>query len=1133
MREIRQILGDSAKTPTYVATVHRRGYRFIAETQALDTPDADKNISTQAAEATPASRHAFEGERKQATVLCCALADSLTIAETIGPDAMHALLRRFFDLSLDVVRQYEGAINQFLGDGLMALFGAPLSLEDHARRAVLAAVALQNILQEADLGKPYDVDCRFRVGLNSGLVVVGRIGDHPQMPYAAIGETTNVADCLRELAEPGDIVISEATCRLVTDDVQFKALPAIEVVARSEPLTPYKVLGARPRQASFVHRGENVLSPFVGREREMDTLDALCAQAALGQGQIVGVIAEAGQGKSRLLYEFRHRLQDRRPTYLTGRCLPYGGNTPYLPLIDIVRQRCRITEADSLASLIEKVHDTLQKMQMDEESPAYVLQLLGVKEGTESIADLAPGVVRSKTFEILQHILLHSSSNQFLVLEIEDLHWIDKTSEAYLELLSSSLVGASILLLTSYRPGYRPLWIDKSYATQLPLKPLMAQDALMIVQATHHQTVLPEPMIQTIIAKAEGNPFFLEQLTHIVQEQLHQSTELTVPDTIQGVLMARLDRLDESAKRLLQTASVLGRAFPLSLLDAIRDETDSLDAALQELKRLEFFYERPGGREPIYVFKHILTQEVAYESLLSMHRRAFHAQAGQALERLHPDSLTERYEELSHHFTLGQVWDRAFEYLLKSGDKARRAFANQEARSLYTQAIDVSERATPDLEASKRLPAYEGRGLIWMQLTKLDEAIADFQIMRQLARLSGDQYKEGESLCRLARAHQMTFSEEAMPFVEAYAQEALQLSRQTKNRQMLAMSLTELGHLDAKRGDLPEADRKFETALQISREEGHKDSLVLLLFALSRQANWQGDFQRAIEFGHEGMLVSRDIHDGNNELTNCFFLSLACWGAGRYAQALAVIEEGRTKAKARQNWLNVIRLTNTLGWFYREFGDLSRALACDHESVDMGHAYSLPDPEISALINLGLDYLALGQYERARSYLEPTLQRVEYEAFGVHRWRWKIRLFIGLAELFYSTGAYEQAQRYVEEGVQEAQATSSRKYIALGRALRGKIAATLGHADRAGEELRRALAVAEQLASPSLVHPIAFEWGHWCESMGRMRQASSAYTRAQTAIEHMIGDVEDNTLRSTLSRSALATSINEAVERLR
>src|SRR5215831_6996424 len=267
------------------------------------------------------SRSALEGERKQVTVLFCDLANSTPIAERLGPEHMHTLLNRFFELALNEVHRYEGTINQFLGDGFMALFGAPLAHEDHARRAVLAALTLQRTLKEADLGKPYGVECQFRMGLNSGLVVVGSIGDNLRMDYSAIGDTTNLAARLEQIAEPGTVLVSDATSRLVQGYVRLEALAPVEVKGKTEPVTPYMVIGTLPRRSPIVSRGERTLSPFVGRERELATLEAVFAQVEVGQGQVVGIVAEAGGGKSRLLYEFRQRLQDKRVTYLEGRCL--------------------------------------------------------------------------------------------------------------------------------------------------------------------------------------------------------------------------------------------------------------------------------------------------------------------------------------------------------------------------------------------------------------------------------------------------------------------------------------------------------------------------------------------------------------------------------------------------------------------------------------------------------------------------------------------------------------------------------------------------------------------------------------------------------------------------------------------
>jgi tetratricopeptide (TPR) repeat protein len=502
------------------------------------------------------------------------------------------------------------------------------------------------------------------------------------------------------------------------------------------------------------------------------------------------------------------------------------------------------------------------------------------------------------------------------------------------------------------------------------------------------------------------------------------------------------------------------------------------------------------------------------------------------MEALYQGRLAERYEELAHHFTQGEAWEKAFVYLYQAGEKARQAYANPEAIAFYTRALDVSSRITPPLQARQLLPVYEGRGLVRMLQTKYEEASVDFQQMRQMARASGHQQKEGESLCHLAYAHWVTFSPAQLPFVEQYAGEALGLAQRTGDHKVLAKSLNSLGCIDKCRGNLRDAERKLHESLRISRREGYKDALAQGQMLLGALAYLQGDFQRAVHVCQEAVTNARDIHDGFQELLSLAFLCLAHWSAGAYTPAFTMVHAGMKKAREWENTFILGCLTNTLGWFYREFGDIARALEYDHESMELGRTSRISNVEISALINLGLDYLALGQHERARLYLEPALERVEREASGAHRWRWKIRLLIGLAEFAYATEAYEHGLRYVEAGLREAQATSSQKYLAKGWALRGKLLARLGHAEVVGTELQRALAVAESLHSPSLLYPIAYDLGQWYETVGEERKAAALYSTAKASIEQMATAVEDEALRTIFRRSTLVQAISARVTHL-
>jgi class 3 adenylate cyclase/tetratricopeptide (TPR) repeat protein len=646
------------------------------------------------------SRAAIEGERKQVTVLFCDLVGSTALAEKLGPETMHLLLNRFFELALREVHRYEGTINQFLGDGFMALFGAPIAHEDHARRAALAALGLRKSLEEhhAELGDLHGVNVTVRMGLNTGWVVVGGIGDQLRRDYTAIGDTTNLAARLQQMAEPGSILVSEAMSRFL-QGVQLQALEPFQVKGKGEPVRAFLLLAAGSVQSEEAILGAMSRTPFVGRRREIALLEELRERAEGGDGQVLGIAAEAGSGKSRLLYEFRQRLWGRPAIWLAGRCLSYGGGTPYLPLLYMLRKEWVIGEGDAPATVVSKAASGLARAGMDvQEALPYFLRLLGVEEDGGRLSDLSPQALQARTFGLLRQWVLSAGQGRLVILEIEDLHWIDETSEEFLALLAERLTAARMLLLLTYRPGFRPRWIDKSYATQIVLSRLTDRDSEAVVRSVLRRGELPEDRLGELLGKAEGNPFFLEELAR----SLLESPGIAVPDTIQGLLMARIDRLPEEHKRLLQTASVLGREFPLQLLAAVWDRSEDLSALLSDLKRWEFLYEEPMAEEPLYFFKHALSQEAVYQTLLTSRRRALHVVAGQAFEALWGDHLEDVYDRLAYHYSEGVDAGRAVTWLALSAEKSAGGYAHAEAAKALREALLHAERL-PERERDRRI----------------------------------------------------------------------------------------------------------------------------------------------------------------------------------------------------------------------------------------------------------------------------------------------------------------------------------------------------------------------------------------------------------------------------------------------
>jgi predicted ATPase/DNA-binding winged helix-turn-helix (wHTH) protein len=702
IKEVRQVIGDSGRDQRLIHTLRGYGYRFAAAIASqTETSNDSKTRGTvlpeplavpDAVQMVPTREEAV-GERKVVTILCCALAAAPALREDTRLDALHSLLRTLYPVIQGEVHRYGGTMQHVLIDRIMAVFGAPVAQEDHAKRAVLAALGIQQrVGQQQEVATTLPAGgLAVRMGLHTGPVAVGGIGDEAEAARTMIGDVARLAATLQERAGPGMILCSMVTARLVRDAARLEAAELAHEVGQTLPVETYKVLGHRLQQRPVVWHDERVLSQFVGRAREMAILQALLAQVVAGRGQVVGIVGEPGMGKSRLLYEFRQHLNDTSVTYVEGHCLSYGQATPYLPVLDTLRHLCGLTDSDPLETLVVKVHNALQSAGLTAATLApYLLHLLGVQTGTDLLAMEPPTVRKPRTFEVLCQLSLHRSQQQPLVMAIENLHWIDPTSEEYLAALVEHLVGAPILLLLTYRPGYRPLWIDKSYATQLTLPQLTPSDSLTVVQSVLQTQALPDVLVQRVLTKAAGNPFFLEELTRAVLEHDTGAIPQTVPDTIQAVLTARIDRLLTEEKQLLQTAAVIGSEVRFALLQAVTGLSEHvLQQRLSALQTAEFLYERRRTRDRTYTFKHALTQEVAYNAVLLERQRVLHERAAQAIEARFPERLAEHYHALAYHYRRSGNTTRAVDYLQRAGQQAVERSTYVEAIGHLTAALDL------------------------------------------------------------------------------------------------------------------------------------------------------------------------------------------------------------------------------------------------------------------------------------------------------------------------------------------------------------------------------------------------------------------------------------------------------------
>ena len=634
---------------------------------------------------TPASEH-LEGERKTVTALFADIKGSTELEQDLDPEEARAIVDPALKLMIEAVQRYDGYVVQSTGDGIFALFGAPVAHEDHPQRALYAALRMQEELRRysdkllADGRAPLAI----RVGVNTGEVVVRSIstgGGHVE--YTPIGHTTNLASRMQTVAPTGSIAITEDTRRLVEGYFALKARGPTRIKGVSEHVNVYEVTGLGPLRTRLQRSAGRGLTRFVGREREMEALKHAGELARQGRGQIAAAMAEAGTGKSRLFFEFKAiSLSDWM--VLETFSVSHGKASAYLPVIELLWNYFKITSADDERTRREKVTGRVLALDRSlEDTLPYLFSLLAIVDGDDPLAQMDGQIKKRRTLEAIKRILLRESLNHPLMVIFEDLHWIDEETQALLNLLADSIGTAKLMLLVNYRPEYTHSWGNKTYYTQLRLDPLGKEGAEDMLTALVGDSDEVRPLKSMIIERTGGNPFFMEETVQVLLDEgglvrdgatvklTKALSDLKIPPTVQSILAARIDRLPSDEKDLLHALAVIGKEFQLGLIRAVTAKSDDeLNRMLGDLQLAEFIYEQPALGDIEYSFKHALTQEVAYNSVLIERRKLLHERAAVALETMFAAQLDDHLEELAHHYSRSDNLEKAVEYLGQAGQQA-------------------------------------------------------------------------------------------------------------------------------------------------------------------------------------------------------------------------------------------------------------------------------------------------------------------------------------------------------------------------------------------------------------------------------------------------------------------------------
>ena len=855
------------------------------------------------------SRSALEGERKHVTVLFADLKGSMEILADRDPEEARNLLDPVLQRMMEAVHRYEGTVNQVMGDGIMALFGAPLAHEDHAVRACYAALRMQETVKRyaEEVRRAQGITVGIRVGLNSGEVVVRSIGSDLRMDYTAVGQTTHLAARMEQLATPGTTLLTSDTLALAEGYIEVRSIGPTPVKGLAQPIEVYEIVGASAIRSRFQAAAARGLTTFVGRTAEMEQLYQALEHSQAGRGQVVAVVGEPGVGKSRLYHEFTHSHRIQDCFVIASTSVSYGKAASYFPVIDLLRTYFRIEGGDDTRLIREKVTGRLLSLDRALEPflPA-MLWLLEVATDDPQWELLDPAQRRQQILDGVKRLLLRESQSQPVVVVFEDLHWIDAETQALVDALMDSLPTARVLMLVNYRPEYQHGWGSKTYYRQLRIDPLPAASAHQLLDSLLGDDPTVRPLKTLLIQRTGGTPFFLEEGVRALVETkvlvgesggyrlLKSLDTIEVPATVKALLAARIDRLTPEEKAVLQAASVVGTDVQLVVLQEIADlPPDQLRRHLAQLQSSEFLYETNLFPELEYTFKHALTHEVTYGSLLADRRRALHARIVEAIERLYADRLSEQIERLAHHAVRSEVSAKAVAYLHEAGTKALMRSANADAVTYFTQALDLAGQ----------LPATREQA-------------------RQELRL----------LLSLGPAFQMVKGFGA-PEVERTYSRARELCEQVGEPAELFQTLWGLWlHTGAGRGSFSAARRIAEELVALAERLGDTVLLLEAHHAMAPSTLWTGEPDATRRHCEQGMaLYDRDQHRslaflyGGHDPGVCCRMhsSVALWLLG---YPTAALERSRSGLALAQDLAHPASIANALpfaGIVYQLVGDVA------------------------------------------------------------------------------------------------------------------------------------------------------------------------------------------------------------------
>ncbi|UCE53567.1 MAG: AAA family ATPase [Desulfobacterales bacterium] len=904
-----------------------------------------------------AQKDRIEGERKQVTVMFCDMEGFTSLSEKLGSEEAYAIMDQIYEILIHKVHDYEGTVNEFTGDGIMALFGAPIALEDAPQRAIRSAYAIHREMSKfSDKIKQDRVKIpplKMRIGIHTGPVVVGTLGNDLRVEFKAVGDTVNLASRVEGLAESGTTYVTEDTFRLSEGFFRFEALGKKEIKGKDRPIRVYRVIAPSTRRTRFDVSAERGLTPLVGRDRELEILLDAFEWAKRGEGQAVSIMSEAGLGKSRLLYEFRKAVVNEDATFLEGKCLSYSRGVAYHPVIDILKSNFNVKEGDREAEIKEKVRNGLKVLDVDETSTLpYLLALLSVKDSSIDKIPISAEARKERIIEALIRISLKGSEIRPLVMAIEDLHWIDKSSEDALKTLLGSIAAARIFIIFTFRPEFTSSWDVRSYHGQINLNRLSKREGLAMVINLLGTTKIDMDLEELILHKTEGVPFFIEEFVKSLKElklieksnnryQLTKDAQkVTIPSTINDVIMARVDRLPEKAKSVLQTGVVIGREFNHDILKRVTGLPErELQSTLSLSRDIEVIYEQGVYPETFYIFKHALTREVLYESIITRKKKEIHQLVAHAIEDLYRDNIEAYYGVLAQHFIDGEDYEKGAEYSKLAGKNVKRAGSLNEAIHYALMRVSCLEKLPrTDIVERKIIQVRAILGIFLIDMNHFKRAEAIVSPITELALKGADQKVSAHILTVIGSCEYVL--RENFPKAFDQLEKALRISMEMKDMATTAEVSYWLGCAQWLNCDFEKAEINISRSVEISKAAKRLYLESTFKALLSHLVYY---YQGKIHLGYELSKDAVNIADDSGDITSKTFAysvhGISCFGKGFFEEALEFLFKGREiSRKLDQYWWRPWS-NHSLGEVYFEIGEYQKARDHYEEAASLFFRY--------------------------------------------------------------------------------------------------------------------------------------------------------------------------------------------------